>query len=380
MLVLHRSILLWAACALLQGCLFRNERDDGGAVSVPSYGGLVSIQDVSIAGLPQAGHGLTVIAAFTPSHAPDFDEQPGTPYGCKASFYDLTKEPPPAETDQGRLHIAGLNGGDLRCAFQPGRGYVCPTARGQGAVTVAPAGNGARYALEDVQLSAANVGRYLQISGAASAENDGAFAILESVGGAIVVANPRAREETFDAEYAIVAGAGPTPGDRYEPYSEPAAVSVRLEPGERSAFEAFDVSITPGESFELDAESEQRIDHIEPDAESLTLGCDACGPATASVLRLNTTDADVSGLGPTAMPPAQRSSVEITCAVPDSESIRVPPAALAYLRESHARAPITRIRTAFMREGLAQAGPAGARVNVLVGHGVLGFSAPSRER
>ena len=91
-----------------------------------THAGLISIQDISISGLPQAGHGLTVQAFFTPARAPDFEQQPGAVFGCKVSAYDLATEPLPAEGDQGRLRIDGIEGGQISCGFVAGRGYVCP--------------------------------------------------------------------------------------------------------------------------------------------------------------------------------------------------------------------------------------------------------------
>src|SRR5262245_8942337 len=131
--------------------------------------GLISIQDLSVANLPQAGHGLSVQAFFTPLRAPDYEEQAGVAFGCKVSL----NETPPRESDQGRLHIAWIAGGPIACRFAAGRGYVCPTASGRASARVTAAST---YVLEGASPTPADVGRYLQISGADRPENNGAFA------------------------------------------------------------------------------------------------------------------------------------------------------------------------------------------------------------
>lgn len=351
-----------------------------------THGGVISIQDMSIADLPQAGHGLTVQAFFTRLRAPDFEDPPGSPFGCKASSYDLATEPPPAEVDQGKLRLEGLRGGAIGCEFREGRGYVCPTASGSGSASVSTSSGISEYALEGVTLTEADIGRYLQISGASRPENNGAFAILSVTGeDTVAVANSRGAAEMFDAKYTVVAGAGPTPRDLYSPFSEGMNVGVALEAGGGQDFDSFELEITPGSPMTLDTATKAQIVAIEPTGEAMTLGCSGeggvCGVAAASVIRITTTDGDTTGLSPTAMPPAKRRMVEIQCALPETGSVRVPAEAMELLREAHAASPITRIRTAFMREGFALATNAAPRpanrASVLVGHGVLGFSNPA---
>jgi hypothetical protein len=346
----------------------------------------VSIQDIAIANLPQAGHGLTVQAFFTPARTPDFVESiQGTPFGCQASAYDLSDEPAPMPADQGALEIAGLNGGAIRCEFHAQRGYVCPTASGSAVAEVAPAQGTSRYTLDGLSLTAADVGRYLQVGGATNAANQGAFAILavDAVDG-ITVANPRAVSETFDATYTVLAGAGPTPNDLYAPFVANEPISVRLLPGGERAFDAFDVTIEPASSLRLDEVSAEQIGAIEPNGEALELGCDGqggdCGAAAVSIIRITTTDGDTNGLSATAMPQAKHWAVEVQCAFPDTGRVHVPAAAMALVAKAHERSPITRIRTAFMRDGFALATnkapePASSAI-VVAGHGVLGFTNP----
>lgn len=385
MLACDRQLSVFALALVLGGCPL--ERADAPVTIEPpqpraaTHSALVSIQDIGIANYPQAGHGLTVQAFFTPSRAPDFSEPvPGTPFGCQASVYDLDEEPPPAQEDHGTLEIAGLRGGAIRCVFREGRGYVCPTASGSSAAEVVPAQGVAEYQLAGLSLTAADVGRYLQVSGAAKPENNGAFAIVAVSDDGAAVANPRAVAETFAATYSVLAGAGPTPNDLYDPFVADTQVEARLSPGGEAAFQAFDVKIDPGGELTLDEASARQISAIEPTSEPVELGCDECGDAAVSIVRITTTDGDTTGLPPTAMPQAKHRIVEVQCAFPDTGRVRVPAAAMALLAQAHQHSPITRIRTAFMRDGYALASnqapkPQNATI-IVAGHGILGFSNP----
>jgi hypothetical protein len=392
MLAFDRTLLVGVFALSLGGCPLdppANPVQSPAQSMASTHTGLVSIQDVSIANLPQAGHGLTLQALFTPVRAPDFSAPvPGTPFGCQASLYDLSTEPAPSPSDQGQLEIAGLNGGTLRCEHREGRGYLCPTASGQGRAELLAAQSVSTYRLEDLQLSAADIGRYLQVSGSDRAENNGAFAILAvEMPDRVVVANGRGVSDAFDATYEVLAGAGPTPGDLYEPYVHDSKLRVALTPAGEDAFDAFEVEVQPGEPMTLDKATARQIVAIEPNGDAITLGCDGdgghCGAAAASVIRITSTDGDTTGLPSTAMPPAQRRLVEIQCAFPDTGTVRVPAGAMDLLRRAHRDSPITRIRSAFMREGFAIATNAAPRpgnsVVVLVGHGILGFSDPTQQ-
>jgi hypothetical protein len=390
MLAFDRRLSVIPVVLVLGGCPLEHG-DNPVTIEAPqpraaTHSALVSIQDIAIANLPQAGHGLTVQAFFAPARAPDFVEPiPGTPFGCQASAYDLAEEPAPTQEDHGALEIAGLNGGAIRCEFLAERGYVCPTARGNAAAEVEPGQGASRYRLDGLSLTAADVGRYLQVSGATNPENKGAFAILavDDARG-VTLANPRAVAETFAATYTVLAGAGPTPNDLYDPFLADKSINVRLTPGGERAFEDFDVQIEPGGELSLDDASAQQISALEPDGEALELGCDGdggeCGPAAVSIIRISTTDGDTTGLSPTAMPQAKHWAVEVQCAFPDTGRVRVPAVAMALIAKAHEHAPITRIRTAFMRDGFALATnkapkPANSAI-VVAGHGVLGFSNP----
>ncbi|WP_438035682.1 hypothetical protein [Sorangium sp. So ce204] len=354
---------------------------------VATHNGIISIQEISIQGVPQAGHGLTVQVLFTASRPPTYEERPGQVEGCKAWVYDTEDSPPPALTDQGEITIAGLQGGPIACRFA-GSGYVCPTSTGTGQASVAPGQTGtAAYTIEGATFSAADVGRYLRVTGAANVKNQGAFPIVavESSTTAIVV-NQGAAEEAFAAEYTVLAGAGPVPNNPTNPIEGGDEVVVGISPGGEMAFDFPDSApIVAGEAFTPDTASAAALVAVPLDGSPLTLGCGgpggSCGPAQATIVRLTSTDGDVEGASPFAMPPPARKQVEIQCvALGGDGTLTIPAEAMKLLQEAHQVSPISRIRTALMREGWAA--PANAAslppniTTLLVGHGLLGFTSP----
>ncbi|WP_437734856.1 hypothetical protein [Sorangium sp. So ce1335] len=362
---------------------------DGGAGSglAPTHGGLVSIQDISIAGAPQAGHGLSVQVLFTAAKPPSYEESPGQPTGCKGWVHDAQDSPPPPLTDQGVITISGLAGGPIACRFQNGS-YVCPTHDGSGQTSVTAGETGtAAYAVGGAMFSAADVGRTLRVDGAAVGGNNGAFPIVavESSDVAIVV-NPNATDEAFVASYTVLAGVGPVPGNPSDPIASGDEIVVGIEPGGSMAFTVPDLGpVAAGEAFALDEASLTLLGAVPLDGAPMTLGCggqgESCGAAQGTIVRITSTDGDIQGASPFAMPPPADKQVEIQCiALGGDGSITVPAEAMQLLQEAHQATSITRIRTAFMREGVASATNTAPEppntVHALVGHGILGFTSP----
>ena len=161
---------------------------------------------------------------------------------------------------------------------------------------------------------------------------------------------------------------------------------MALAPGGGGAFDAFAVGpITAGSAFTLGAGSLAVLADIPLDGAAMKLGCaqpgSSCGPAPATLLRMSTTDAPTEGLGPFDMPPATGRQVEMQCVMLGGDGdLTVPAEAMALLAAAHRESPITRIRTAFMREGVAivpnEPPSPPNTAYVLVGHGLLGFSNP----
>lgn len=275
---------------LLAGCPMSEEPTkvpvDAGVA--PTHSALISIQSIEIAG--REGSALTVQASFTPLRRPDFDEKPGQPDGCKAWLYELDRERPPAQEDQGTLVLDGVTDSELRCTFDSARGYVCP-------------------------------------------------------------------------------GTGPVEGNPFAP-----SVHVALEPGGGRAFLLPEVDLVPGAPFTLDATTESKLRNLPLEATSL--GCAECGDAPLTIVRITTTDAPLAG--DTDMPLPLRRFVEISCASIGASTVNLPAGAMALLQRAHADSPLTRVRTAYMRDGFAQLvsqAPAPPnRAVVAVGHGVIGYT------
>ncbi|WP_437835333.1 hypothetical protein [Sorangium sp. So ce1153] len=362
---------------------------DGGAGSglAPTHSGLISIQDISILGAPQAGHGLTVQILFTSAKPPRYEELPGQPTGCKGWVYDAQDDPPPPLTDQGVVTISGLAGGPIDCRFQ-GSSYVCPTHSGAGQASVTAAEMGtAAYAVGGAMFSAADVGRTLRVDGAAMSGNNGAFPIVAVESSEVaIVANPSATQEAFAASYVVLAGAGPVPGNPNDPITSGDEVVVAIEPGGSTAFKAANLGpLVAGEAFELDDASQTLLGAVPLDGTPMTLGCGgqggSCGAAQGTIVRITSTDGDVQGASSFAMPPPADKQVEVQCVTVGGDgSITVPAEAMQLFQEAHQASSITRIRTAFMREGVASAtNPAPDppnTVHALAGHGILGFTSP----
>jgi hypothetical protein len=361
--------------------------DSGSDASVPRprYSGLVSIQDVSVLGLPQAGHGLTVVADLTDApRAPDFDETPGALTGCKGWLYELESEPLPARSgDEGVLSIRGLRAwSPLSCSFTPA-GYVCPVAQGETMITAAPGPvpGSAALSFEIAALVEDHAGLYLRIAGSGS--YDGAFPIVGVPSATSMLVAGFAADASFSATYSILAGVGPVPSNPRDPIADGDEVTLSLEPHDGAHFVLEETTVIAGGAFTPDEATNATLASIPVDGRAITLGCGgpggSCGPADATVVLLTTTDGSIAGLGPTAMPPPVRTQAVVRCAVLGGDgTLTVPDGAMDLLRRAHAASPIRRIRTALMREGVAVAisddTPDTEPMPLLVGHGLLGFT------
>jgi hypothetical protein len=175
---------------------------------------------------------------------------------------------------------------------------------------------------------------------------------------------------TFDAERGYVCpGTGPSEGHPFAP-----RVHVALEPGGGRAFLLPEVDLVPGAPFTLDAAS--RLAIIDLPLAATSLGCAECGNAPLTIVRITTTDAPL--VGPDDMPTPRRRYVEISCASIGATTVNIPAEAMSLLQRAHADSPLTRIRTAYMRDGFAQLvseAPAPPnRATIAVGHGVIGYT------
>lgn len=353
--------------------------DAGKPARPATHSGLVSVQDIAIANLPAAGHGLTVTAILSAAVAPDYEEVPGAIEGCRVFTYDVDAKPQPPEEDHGALRVEGARGGNLECRFVPQRGYACPTAAYSGNASIEASDAGVMLSLPGAAFSANDVGRYVQVTGSGVPANTGAFAILAAPSPtSVAIANPRAVPESFAGSFSVLAGAGPTPADLYRPFEGVSGVGLDL--AETAVFAAPKATLRPGDPFVLDDASAKTLVAVPLDGSAITLRCATCGTADGTIVRIQTTDASVAGLSPVAFPAPKKKSVEIQCVRLGTGEVTVPAAAMDYVRRSHLASPIARIRTAYMRDGLAvHTAPAPMPANRIaraVGRGMLGFTSP----
>lgn len=324
--------------------------------------------------------------------APTMEEQPGSPLGCK--LYNFTPAQVRQATvgnDEGPIQVT-VTGGTMpapptypACSFTANVGYTCPhtgTLSTGGTIAAGPMAGLATLTDADTTFNAANTAnRYVNISGATNAANNGTFPIV-ALGGAntIVYANPAFVAEAIPATGAHInlAGVGPTPSAADPGFLDNAsALSFALTPGGGNHFQAFTASTgagSIGDDFNMPMAERIKLNAIPTANAAFTITCggdaqNPCGTASGSLLNVVTTDAPIgAGVSPFALPAPVTKRVQIRCAQLGSESITVPAAYMAALGASG----FTRIQTTFMRPTLMSGGP--ATVNALSGHAIIGFT------
>jgi hypothetical protein len=358
-----------------------------------TFSGTVSLAEVSIQGIPQLGQGLNIDLRFAPDGtAPVFDDNPGSPTGCKVWVYDAAEATNTGQ-DEGTVSITSADGTPVipPCVFTgPTTGYLCLGEAGTGG-TIAPIGGGAAtFTSTSITDAASEVGRYLIISGAAMAGNNGAFPIVNAAGAnTVVIGNPGAAAETLPAaaNFTAVAGQGPIPGAADPGFLEDDDdITIALTQGGAGDFESFSKSFGAlggaGDDFTLGTASQTLINAIPSDGSAFSLSCDTAGGGTGcdagafgSLVAITTTDSPTAGLPPYSLPPPTTTETYLRCAVIGSATVNVPAEASAFLMTSGA----TRMQTTFLRANLQTAGNTGqvvANTNIVVGHTIAGFSNP----
>lgn len=320
--------------------------------------------------------------------AATMEEQPGSPLGCK--LFNFTR----AQAIQATV---GNNEGSVQvtvtqanapvypaCTFTAGVGYTCPqltTAGNTGTIATVVAGATASLTVAAGPYTDANsVGRYVSISGATNAANNGVFPIVaRPAATTIVYGNPAAAAEALPAGATRVnlAGVGPIPMAPDPGFFDNAAgVTIALTPGGGNHFTAFTSTTGAGnigDDFQMPMAERIKLNAIPANGAAFTVTCggdvaNPCGNASGSLLNIVTTDSAVVGLSPFSMPLPTTRRVQVRCAQLGSESITVPAAYMAAIMGSGA----TRIQTTFMRPLLMSGGP--ATVNSLGGHAIVGFT------
>jgi hypothetical protein len=337
------------------------------------------------------GQGIQIGITFTASDqvpGPIMEEQPGAPFGCKAWEYTPAQAAAASiGNDEGAITITTTGTTPMMipsCAHSPA-GYVCPhtmTAQVGGVIAAGPQAGTMTFTDLDVTYNANNTtNRYLQVSGATNAGNNGVFPIVALAGAnTIVIGNPAGVAETLPAAatHVNLAGVGPTPMVPDPGFlTDDATVSMALTVGGGMHFQAFTVSngvSNVGNDFTLATAEAIKLNAIPSTGAEFSIACDAAGcpagSASGSILNIVTTDAPVTGLSPFAMPLPTTRRVQVRCAELQlgvaGHSITVPPAYSALLMNSGA----TRIQATFIRPHLMASDP----VTAISGHAMVGFT------
>lgn len=373
-----------------------------------THTGTVSIHDTTILNAPTLGHGLSIGIDFPPNtdRLPDYEAMPGSPVGCKAWLYDLAAgDVPVVGSDEGTITITGTTAEVPDCNFVPGVGYLCIAGAGASDTTVvddsalggAIPADTALVTISGATFDMNDVGRYLSVSGATNAANNGSFPVVGvgSMAGQLVIANPAAVTEAtaFTGTWTVLAGAGPNPAyllGAPDPLQDSDMVTAAITPGGGMHIDwdstIFPFPINTGDSFSLNDASEAIVSAtgaavVLDDGNAVTLNCEetagSCPAASGTIVTIQSTDAPIPvGAPPYYFPPATSKMGLIRCAnIGPSGLITASADAMAFLQDANA----TRFRTVYLRVGFAIGVTRFAGVNgtnVVVGHSITAFATP----
>jgi hypothetical protein len=360
--------------------------DGGPSGDPPSPIGTVGYLDLRYENLPPPFDGLGngPLAAIGPFEdieeaSPPVYQENGSQFGCKV--FELTPEQflSPG-IDIGTVNYT-VHGGDWvtpPCVIVPDVGWACPGAMGTGGdIAVVDAEMGI-YSLTDPSAGFTGddeVGRYLSISGASVAGNNGFFFVVGSTDPDNILffnPGPGGVENNTDGGYATIGGFGPAGRD--DPIPDDALLEVSLEANEDSGLADFHTFVPFGTSFTLDDSSQETISDIPMDGSGFEIGCHGeggeCGPAFADVLIIDTSDGPLDDLPPFLLPTPAEKSVKVFCL--SLVGTKVPAEASAFLADSGA----TRIRTVSARIFPTDVFSGTGKATVLAGHAQAGFTDP----
>ncbi len=364
--------------------------DDAGPPQSFAQSGTAAYLDLQYVNLPAPfdtlGNGpLAAIGPFQAAEdivPPSWEEQPGSPFGCKV--FELTPEQyvdPGMDIGPLEFTIQGGNWITPPCVIVPGVGWACPGGGGTGGdIRVVDAEMGI-YSLQDASAGfhgEEENGRYLSISGATAPGNNGFMFVVGAVNqNTILFFNPGPGEEELNTsgEYVTIGGFGPAGRDDPIPDDAVLTATLTANTGGPSLFQDFTVADLPfGQSFVLDTESQERISAIPMDGSAFEVGCEGdggtCNFSMASAMILETSDGDHSEQPPFLLAPAVDKVVRIFCLNIIAGKTRVPAEASAFLVDSGA----TRIRTVWARVFPADVYQEQTTATVLAGHAQAGFT------
>ncbi len=273
--------------------------------AVTTHSATISVLDVRVRTTTGAvdavlGSGGQVVASMMPvaGDVPGVVDAPGQIYddrspttgaGCSAFVWDLSvPQIPPSGEGHGALTITGGTATIPTCNFV-GDEYLCLGAGGALANTDDLNFNAGTVAMTvaGAAFTAADVGRYVKISGATNFRNNGTFPIVMAPSGTtLVYANQQGSDQAAGTgvTYQIVAGVGPVPGAPSPEFLADAdSVTVALDAPAGDEFEDYTSTATSaGDNFSLTPTSNTTIVNIPADGSSFTIGCDPAVVAHAA--------------------------------------------------------------------------------------------------
>jgi hypothetical protein len=312
--------------------------------------------------------------------APSYEESPGSPFACKVTEYTPATFAP-IGVGEGTFQYTATGGPDYPpCNFVPGEGYRCVGVVGGGGTIAVDNAKMGTFSLtnEDVTFGEDEIGRLLNVSGAANPSNNGTFPILASPSENTVIflnQQPGAAAEELGKKsaYQTVAGFGPAGTDQLLP--DNSEVTFALTASEDGEAEDFTRTIDIGDAFTLDTESLETIINIPTDGSSFTIGCNGpggtCNVATASLLQIIATDGDTSTVPPFGLPVPAKKGITMLC-VFLAGSVTVNEMASAYIQDVNP----TRIRTVFVRANNQLFTQPRVEMLIAAGHAIGGFTDP----
>jgi len=410
-----RKISLFAACVAGGGLAVGACGDDGGNnpdarrfdashtpdapnfdAAPPSFSGTLSMLESQVllgngsGGIVAFGSGPSMRLAFVDAAeigTPVFDDTGGGNFGCKVFEYTPAQYAATIGHDLGTMDIAAGDGTPPMptCGFTAGVGYSCPDLTTASAGDNAIIGPGPQAGLltltdPDNTFSGANSGgRYVSISGATDAANNGLFPIVGvAAATTIVYANPVGVQGTLGGSHLNIAGVGPIPGAPPETFiSNDDSFDFTFASSNPNAIPSFTANLAnTGDNFTLDAASEGNLIAPPLDGAAFTLDCPdaaSCGDGIASVLNIQTTDGDVTGLSQFTLPPpvTKATLARCTSTIGLGAAVTIPAEVSAYLMSSGA----TRVQSTFVRASLVltTTPPTNNKVTLIGGSSKVGF-------
>lgn len=362
--------------------------------------GTLAITELAVDGLAVSGalNSISFVDETSRTVAPltGFESPVG---GCQIFVYDVGTDEEPDPVDAGAVSVTGISSnGDFACAFVDADiGYVCQST--DAAIAGGVAGNADGYVTAANQLtmnddagSPLMTGMHMRLSGWPIEDGDYPVVGHTQAGGSDLIALPGVGADTADADstYTTFVGEGPVPGGFN--YLDDGTEDVTIAKAAGGGVAAINLTgKTVGDGFTLhDAEGYVTPGTLPTDGTAALFGCDAdadgCGVLaddqddfllTAMTISGSTTDAALGDSGPTDMPDPVTQYATFTCSTLGIEDtgineVSIPAAAMAAILDTNP----TRIRTSVTHStgSIEVSDDETSTVNVVLGHGVLGFT------